>query len=187
MPATDITALRKAALTLHALPEPDARRVLAQLDQSTQDAIRPLLSELSGLGIPKGRRWLADDEETNTEQSPRELVWRLTPATALRLLTAQSVDTAVTVMQIAAWPWLEEVAAAWPADQRRTVRDRLASPSVVGKLLGDELLARMVCSLGDPTLQREAHASPASPSSAAKVSEVKRPWYRGVMSLFMLT
>lgn len=185
MPATDITSLRKAALALHALSERDVQRVLARLDQGKQDALKPLLSELSGLGIPKGRQWLADGEDANVAQAPHELVWRLAPQVALGLLTAQSIDTAVTVMQIAPWPWLDEVVAAWPPDQRHAVRARLASPRPIGKLLADDLLGRMAGSLGGAMSQGESPAWLAS--SASNQAAVKRPWYRGVMSLFMLT
>lgn len=187
MPVADITSLRKAALTLHALPEKDVQRVLARLDESKRDALKPLLSELSGLGIPKGRQWVPDDDRGTAVESPREWVWRLDPQAVLGQLMTQSIDTALTIMQIAPWPWLEDVVALWPPEQRHVVRARLAQQRAVPKRLADDLLDRMVACLNTNVSPGAPSELLTSPSSASNTSAVKRPWYHGVMSLFMLT
>lgn len=187
MPVTDITSLRKAALTLHALPEKDVQRVLARLDERKRDALKPLLSELSGLGIPKGRQWVTDDDGGAVAEASRELVWRLDPQVVLSLLMSQSIDTALTIMQITPWPWLEGVVAAWPPEQRHVVRERLTQHRAIPKRLADDLLDRMVACLNANAPSGTPSALLTSPSSASNTSAAKRPWYHGVMSLFMLT
>lgn len=178
MSTTDTASLRQAALTLHALPERERQRVLARLDDSKRDALTPLLAELVTLGIPKGRQWVRDRQDigaTATALSPRERIARLSPEAALEALSAQSVDTAATVMQIANWPWLDQVLATWPADQRHVLRARLEAGRTVPERLAEDLLARMA-----------SNVKTFVPAPKGAVA-TRSPWYHGLKSLFLLT
>ena len=162
-------------MALHALPERERQKVLARLDEVKRDALKPLLAELVTLGIPKGRQWVKGRENVPAPTlSPRERMARLSPELALDVLSRQSLDTAATVMQIAAWPWLEHVLASWPADQRHALRARMASTRIVPARLADDLLTRM------------AHSVQASPPAPKSAVVIKRPWYHGLKSLFLL-
>lgn len=185
MQANDITMLRKAALTLHALPAKDMRKVWERLDESERVALSPLLDELSSLGIPNGRPWVDSDgvlpDGDAAQADPRMAIRAWGSAQALAALTTQSVDTVATVMRIESWPWQAEVLDAWPAEQRHALRTRLeAAACNVPPRLAEALLRRMA--LAGAQARRTA-ASSSRPSS----SSAHRRWYHGVMSLFMLT
>lgn len=185
MSSIDVNNLRKAALALHALAPHDLQRVWSRLDAGQHEALGPLLEELSSLGIPKGRKWLDPDEDDAAQQSAlidevrrcRAVVWGVRAEQVLPVLTAQSLDTAVTVMRIAKWPWLDDAVEAWPPEQRHTVRQRLEQAATVPDKLADHLLQSMAQALLAST---GSHAMPAS-------RRRHRPWYHGLKSLFLLS
>ena len=178
---------RQAALALHALSPDDRERVWSRLDESKRTVLTPLLDELSSLGIPKGRTWIEDERSnpdadgTRSDQDDsaanRRIVWRLHANDALSLLTRQSIETAVIVMQLAPWPWLAEVVENWPPQQRHTLRARLEKQDVQ---LPAKLSSQLLKQMGLAAVQ---HAR----AQSAGTTVVKRPWYHAVMSLFMLT
>ncbi len=184
MPAIDQTSLRKAALALHALPDGDQSRVWERLDAGRREALAPLLDELVALGIPKGRRWVPDDEPGVMESSPRDLIWRQSPDVMATLLTAQSVDAAVSIMRIASWPWLDAVVADWPPEQRHAVRTRLEQGGAIPSRLADELMGLVANAL---TKRAVVVGQTPVPVTHQSVRPVRRSWYSAVMSLFMLT
>lgn len=187
--ATDATNLRKAALALHALSAGDMQRVWQRLDQAQRDALSPLLDELTSLGIPKGRQWIdstsdelpqAGDAGKGAVQADRSAIWRLRADQALAVLTTQSLDTAVAVMQIAKWPWLSDVVNNWPPEQRNAVRARMDVPRAWPAKLSDQLLQSMAAQLSSMT-------DVAKPVNAPSQRVSSRRWYHGVMSLFTLS
>ncbi|MGC4061426.1 MAG: hypothetical protein QM749_11515 [Aquabacterium sp.] len=187
MPAADAHSLRQAALALHALSSEDMQRVWQRLDDTQRDTLSPLLDELDSLGIPKGRQWLDEGAQVAGIQAGQGLpeqvqddvrrLSRLGAHQALALLTTQSLDTAIAVMQMAPWPWLAEVTENWPAEQRHAVRARLAQKQAHPR----KLLAQMLKLMAQEAAMQAPVTRPASTGKAAN----KPAWYRSVMSLFL--
>lgn len=186
MHAAESTNIRMAALALHALSAKDLPRVWARLDEATRSTLSPLLDELKELGIPKGREWLACEEQAEAAVTPalhdegalRTKAWRLRPRQVLSSLSEQSLDTVVCVLQIAPWPWRAEVISNWPPEQRHALRDRLEVQQQVPARLADQMLRLLLSA---------CQIQPAASTQEAMAHTVRRPWYRGFMSLFMLS
>jgi hypothetical protein len=187
MHAPEVANLRMAALALHALSADDLPRVWSRLDEHSRSTLGPLLDELKELGIPNGRQWLAADTNADAaaetrvpidDRALRAKAWCLRPQQVLSTLSMQSVDTAACVLQIAPWPWRTEVIDSYPPEQRHALRERLEAPQRVPERLADQMLQLLISACQN---------QPSLLAQETKARTVRRPWYHGVMSLFMLT
>lgn len=189
MSVPETVGLRKAALTLHALPSADRQKVWSRLDETQRNCLSPLLEELQVLGIPQGRQWLPDDVSVPVSvrkggapldvQQMRARLWRLSPDEAIVLLAGQSIDTVAAVLTVADWPWAAEVVSHWPADQRHALRIRMDVKRQWPPKLAAQLLHSFWTRLG---------TAPVTGAAAGKLKVVaRRPWYRAVMSVFVPT
>lgn len=111
--ADDEVALRRAALTLHAMAEPDRDWVLSGLDASQRKILQPLLAELRGLGIPEdlGVAHLPDGAEPAVIPAPRSHDhWLRTlddqgVKALAQVLSSEPPQVARTLLALDDWPW----------------------------------------------------------------------------------
>ncbi len=187
MPAADAVGLRQAALALHALSPADRQRVLSRLASPEREVLKPLLAELSSLGIPTGRQWLTDDHRLaqgeragaverplSIEERHRQVVNVCSWPLALQLLSAQGEATAAAVLRAASWPWHRQVVANWPPERKHLLLAKLECVQQVPAHLQAALLSRMasavVASTGVPVVV------------GLSTPEHPRPWYRRAFS-----
>jgi hypothetical protein len=144
--ADDEVALRRAALTLHALAEPDREWVLAGLDAGSRDILRALLVELRGLGIPSDAELAQVDDAARAAVPPAAI----TPDGWLRSLDDQGVKALAqvlsaeppqvtgTLVALADWPWRARLLEAL-GDRARL--EPSVTPGAPAARLGRELAA----------------------------------------------
>jgi hypothetical protein len=109
-------ALRRAALTLHALPEADCEWVLTGLAPAQREAVTPLLADLRELGIPRDGTLLAGILSEQHRPSPqrKEPVWlehlEGPEVTALaRVLSAEPAALTRSLLAMQPWSWTQEL------------------------------------------------------------------------------
>lgn len=192
---TESMGARQAALSLHALSEADRERVWTRLSASQQARLSPLLDELRQLGVPQGQPWVsarvqspraaggggvAVDAASQPLATLRAQVASLQPVRVSAALAGQSPDTVSTLLRMQNWPWSEAVIAAWPADTRHVLRQGGDLTRPVPDRLASCLLQVLLVQVATQPASRPGLAgSPAGHPHRA------RPWYRGLMSLFV--
>jgi len=146
------SAMRRAALLVHAMRAGDRAWVLAQLEPGERDPLAAMLSELRALGIPAESELLkqaaADaapeiDAARGTDaaraaqaasreplapdaSAPEAMLRRADPALVARVLRTEPSALAAAVLALGAWPWRETVLAQLGAMKRTEVHELLA-------------------------------------------------------------
>lgn len=196
MSVAEDSALRRAALALHALSSHDRARVWQRLDQARRALLDPLLVELVQLGIPQGRPWVDEHARpssglhvdpvdqtgsTDSAESLRRQVAALPAADVHVALLTQSSDTAAVILKSADWPWRDAVLEQWPATSRHALRGRLGDDRAgVTPALLDQLLRSLVAACTQLAGGIDAHErQPLKPAPTGR-----RRWHQSVMSLF---
>ena len=143
----DELALRRAALTLHAMAEPDRDWVLSGLDAGQRDILQPLLAELRSLGIPEGAGLEPLPDAAQPAGSPATRPpddWLRTldgqGVTALaQVLSSEPPQVAQTLLALDDWPWGARLLQALAGGAVRLEHSAPASPP--SPRLGRELAA----------------------------------------------
>jgi len=146
------SAMRRAALLVHAMRAGDRAWVLAQLEPGERDPLAAMLAELRALGIPAESELLkqaaADaapeiDAARGTDaaraaqaasreplapdaSAPEAMLRRADPALVARVLRTEPSALAAAVLALGAWPWRETVLAQLGAMKRTEIHELLA-------------------------------------------------------------
>jgi hypothetical protein len=157
--------LRKAALTLHALPQGDRGWVLDRLEPAHRQSLENLLRELANLGIPPDARLLqhavAIADDGGPAPGASATLDALSPAQAHALLRGEPAGLLARVLVMRAWTWREGFLQALDAGERRRVaeamRDGVLVSSALDEWLLDDLARRLRETPGE-------HGLPAPPA-----------------------
>lgn len=140
---------RQAALMLHSMPVGDRDWLLAQLNDSQRESMQTLLKDLSGLGIPPGRRFAAtsviDTEGVNTPAGQVEQptvqdlavpeaavpieyagLFNADPGKLVRLAAVEPARLTALLLRAYDWPWRDALLAQVGAIKRRQIEVVLA-------------------------------------------------------------
>lgn len=122
---------RRAALVLHSLSLDDRRRLLAQLPLREQEVLRPLLDELSAIGMPAEpdlvRQAVATPSAAQaTDPDTGNGIDDIDPHVVVRALAAEPPLLVAEVLSLRAWRWAAPLLAALPEPRRRDVHAALA-------------------------------------------------------------
>ena len=160
MAAPETLRARQAALLLHGLPAAVRQQVLARLSAPEALRLRPLLDELSALGIPTTR--VASIEEP---RSAVERAKQLRPEAVLQALRHRPPETVALLLRAVDWPWKREVINGMPDALRR---------EVVNRANGDVATAPAVLRILSECLCRDAVAPPIYGAADTPVREIGR-------------
>lgn len=111
------SSLRQAALTVHAMPDPDRRWLLEALAPSQREALQPLLSELNELGIPRDPGCLPPSEPMHKAMGADRARFPKWPngldasdiAALTRVLTREPIGVTQKLLAMRMWPWAGEL------------------------------------------------------------------------------
>lgn len=113
---------RRAALTLHALPEADRQWVLQRLEPMLQQTLQGHLEELAELGIPSDPSLI---KQALSEAAARDGDWRRRldgrdAALVHELLADEPAGVLARVLQAGPWSWESALLSQVPAHRRST-------------------------------------------------------------------
>lgn len=158
---------RRAALTLHALPEEDREWVLRRLDPGQQQLVSEQLSELQALGVVADERLvrqaLDQSGEREAPQGWQERLRLCDAASMLGLLQGEPASLIARVLALGPWPW-EQAFLEHVGPTRRTevlaLRDGVRRRAAPDEWLMTELARRCgsVAAGPDPTPLRPPRA-----------------------------
>lgn len=174
---------RQAALLLHGLPRAVRQQVLAKLDVAESARLKPLLDELTELGVSQmlglQLQHLASPPptapaSTARELTPHERVERLNAEDVARCFQSCAAVTVAQLLRARTWPWREKVLDLMPEGRRAEVLEhtrRSEFPSLAPAALA--FLYELLClhtahgaeghsqPSGSPALRLETSARPA--------------------------
>lgn len=116
---------RRAALTLHALPEADRAWLLRRLDPRQQLLLAEHLTELQSLGIPADRALVEQALQSNSDEDA-DPVWRRSLSACSgdaihKVLSAEPASLIARVLSAARWPWERDVWERFTIEQRSAI------------------------------------------------------------------
>lgn len=168
-PDVEGAPLRRAALTLHALPEEDRAWMLESLSPADRQILGALLAELDGLGIPSDPALLVPPDSARREDETGRWPEVLDDAGIFALngvLSREPSSVTRALLSIRTWTWRARLLEAMDARMRAEVE---AQP-VTGATrthFSDALLEAL-----GTQLDREPRPAP------ARTSRWKTPWIR---------
>lgn len=170
-PDLESAPLRRAALTVHALPERDRSWMLESLSPADRESLGGLLAELQALGIPQDPALLAGmaaGSARHEEESDRwpEALDEADISALLRVLAREPVSVTRALLSIRAWTWRARLLAAMDARMRAAVEAQ-PIPGARRPRFCDALLQALATQL-----DREPHPAP------ARASRWKTSWLR---------
>lgn len=129
--AHESAGARKAALVLHGLGAEDRRWVLSHLPAPQLEAVRPLLAELSALGLPADGKLVEEllgSHRTAAAISGQEpfALAQAAAADLVQVVAEEPAGAVATLLNVRAWPWQDEFLALLSAPRRRHVEEALA-------------------------------------------------------------
>jgi hypothetical protein len=154
--APEALCVRRAALLLHGLPEQARGRVLAKLSAGEAARLRPLLRELTELGVsPALSREL---QETAIAMAPppraasaRKRVESLGAADVTTALEACAPVTIAALLRISEWSWKPQFLEACGELRRAELRRHLQDDApAVSPAVAEALCARLCQETGAP-------------------------------------
>ncbi|MBX3625329.1 MAG: hypothetical protein KF892_09980 [Rhizobacter sp.] len=157
--------MRRAALLLHSMSAADRAWTLEQLSTEDRSRLVPLLSELSGLGIPGDPALVSDAlNATAAPGSPHEQPHNTTAQALLR----EPDRLIVTLLRCGPWAWQASLFAALTPARRRSIEAALRTATeeaAPAPALRDALI--------DGVRTRSAQAT-----NAASTESAQPPWQR---------
>lgn len=109
-------ALRRAALRVHALPDPDAAWLLDALSAPDRATLEPLLRELRALGMPRDPALVPDLADGSPAMPPSERAGSLARLQGRDLIRLEQVlrseprTVTARLLELQAWPWTGRIA-----------------------------------------------------------------------------
>lgn len=167
----NVTHMRRAALTLHALSPQDRAWILGRLDPLQQRLVEEHLQELHGLGISADARLVKDalgDEHAQSATRARRAALAAHGADAVRAaLQGEPAALIARVLDQGPWPWEAELLGGLDAPQRMRISACRRGAQAATEL--DEwLLARLAERLGGG---QAAHPAPAATRRAGALRQ----------------
>ena len=153
---TVLLALRRAALTLHALDPQDRAWLLERLPAARRLQLAPLLADLAELGIPADERLvreaLAAVRPSTASPGAAGDAWetlaRQSAGTMAQLLKQEPEGLVARLVALRAWPWAEALLQSLDGGARRRVEQAAHGPwsggATVDAWLVDDLARRAV-------------------------------------------
>ena len=136
MSAPETMQARQAALLLHGLPPAARQRVIAKLNIAETARLKPLLQELTELGVPQslGQQFQglvpppqaitarpSTPPPTMREPTLQEQADALSPEDIVQCLESCAPVTVARLLSTRAWPWKEQVLEGMPELRRNEV------------------------------------------------------------------
>ena len=97
--------LRRAAMLLHSMAEPDRRWMLARVDASQRARLQALLDELAALDFPVDAELMREALAGVVDTAPSPGLAGWTADEALAVLRDERADVLALVLRAGAWPW----------------------------------------------------------------------------------
>jgi hypothetical protein len=158
-----MNAVRRVALILHALTAQDREWMLARLTPERRAALKPLLDELSELGIARDSRLVRELVADTTDADSGDSVSVIAQAPAAAAVEALAGEPAALIewmLSLHAWPWRGDLLAALGRAKREQVEALAAARLIGGEPGGDALREASLHELAMRVRHHMAHAEP---------------------------
>ncbi len=139
-----MNALRRAALTLHALSEHDRQWMLQRLAVPQQEALRQHLAELAELGIPRDQGLIDEALARPTGSTDwRERLAGVAAGELEALLRHEPAGAVARILAAGPWPWHQALLASLPPERAEAIEQARALTVDAGSELGEWLAQRL--------------------------------------------
>jgi hypothetical protein len=166
--------VRRAALTLHALPAADREWVLCRLDPGQQRLLGDQLRELQALGVVADDRLVKEalmQAAGEEAASPAKELLRSVDAECVHgLVQNEPAALVARLLALGPWPWEADLMQRFGSTRRSQVLARRMSVQRCASL-DDNLLSELARRIGGATPKQRASGDAAAPPQP-------RPWLR---------
>jgi hypothetical protein len=155
MAAPESEPARRAALLLHGLPAASRAQVLQGLAPAEQARLKPLLTELTAIGVPAslGKSLFGESRPVpRGRHTPMEELDALAAAAVIARLEGCASGMLAELLRSRDWSWKPEVLAALPEWRRRAVLTAMHAQTAPLKPAVIDIVGRRLLRIDSPDL-----------------------------------